>query len=170
MQIENQLATIKQIVYYLCMENLEQMETKQEEVEKVFDSAKDWKDLESMIDDLRSEEEAEKLKSYIKAVREGRFEDEEREGKMPETRLFTRQEGLRDKVHRLLIEEAKSWEDLQGKILQIGELESASGTYNKSELLDMIDEARKTGDSAYAPRAAGLQSKVRSLIKEEAKH
>jgi len=149
------------------MENLEQMEIKQEEVEKVFDSAKDWEDLESMIDNLKSKEETEKLKGFIKAVREGRFEDEERKDKLPETRLFTREDGLRDKIHELLIKEAKSWEDLQGKILQIGELESTSGTYNKSELLDMIDEARKTGNPAYAPRAAGLQSKVRSLIKEE---
>lgn len=146
------------------------METKQEEVEKVFDSAEDWKDLESMLGDLKSEEEAEKLKGFIKAVREGRFEDEERKGKLPETRLFTREGGLRDKVHKLLIGEAKSWEDLQGKILQIGELKSVSGTHNKSELLDMIDEARKTGNPAYAPRAAGLQSKVRSLIKEEPIH
>ncbi len=152
------------------MENLEQMETKQEEVERVFDSAKDWGDLESMINDLKSGEEAERLKDFIKAVREGRFEDEERKGKLPETRLFTRKEGLRDKVHKLLIGEAKSWEDLQGKILQIEELKSVSGTYNKSELLDMIDKARKTGNSAHAPRAAGLQSKVRSLIKEEIKH
>lgn len=142
------------------MENLEQMETKQEEVKKVFDSAEDWEDLESMINDLKPEE-AERLKEKVAAVKDGVAVD----GAIPFVTMITKEGGLRDKVKEFLIKDAKNWGDLKGKLTQIQEIKDMDIT----KLLRLMEQAKTKGPDIIT-RTHGLRKKVKELMVMEAIH
>jgi hypothetical protein len=143
------------------MENIEQMEGQQEKVEALFDSAESWEEIDEMIDDLKSEEEAEKLKEKVAAVRDGVVINDV----IPFVTMITREGGLRDKVKEFLIKDAKDWGDLKGKLTQIQEIK---GMY-ETELFRLMEQAKTEGPDIIT-RTHGLRKKVKELMVMEAIH